>query len=45
VLDAVRPAATRYQVQILGASALRADPNYQPMLNANAILGTQVTPL
>jgi hypothetical protein len=45
VWDVVPPPATRYQVQILGASALRADPNYQPMLNANAILGTQVTPL
>jgi hypothetical protein len=40
VLDAVRPAATRYQVQILGAAALRVDALYQPKLNSNAILGT-----
>lgn len=45
VLDAQRPAATRYQVQLIGASALRAEQIYQPMLTTNAILGTQVTPL
>ena len=40
VLDAVRPAATRYQVQLVGFSALRAKPIYRPALNVNAILGT-----
>jgi len=44
VLDAQRPAATRYQLQILGASALCADAIYQPVLNSNAILGTQTSP-
>lgn len=43
VLDAQRPAATRYQLQILGASALRADEIYQPALNSNAIIGTQTS--
>jgi hypothetical protein len=42
VLDAERPAATRYQLQILGASALSAEQIYQPVLNSNAILGTQI---
>ena len=42
VLDAQRPAGTRYQLQILGASALSAEQIYQPVLNSNAILGTQI---
>ena len=49
LLDAVKPAASRYQIQILGGMCLQpypdprrpADPR-PPQLNLNAVLGSQM---
>lgn len=44
LLEAIKPAASRYQLQILGGMCLLPDP-YRPCLNLNAILGTQMPSL
>ncbi|MFC5743221.1 phage tail protein [Dyella tabacisoli] len=44
LVEAVKPAASRYQLQILGGMCLLPDP-YRPQLNLNAVLGTKTPTL